>query len=182
MQYSSFRFVDQDAAFCRTFRSVWYTHISSTVKCNYIYEYQVVLTTLCSGTPGYVLSDSVLETKRTLYFPLFHSTLCFCAVQRKAEHGVHVYLCPKTPMSRCCSSVKWTALCDALRSAAKQWKKEMKICRLSLPIASLHLLPEITTVHQAVFGPGPSPWFRRFAWLSRRQQPPPAPLTHQNSS
>ncbi|CAB1429432.1 unnamed protein product [Pleuronectes platessa] len=30
----------------------------------------------------------------------------------------------------------------------------------------------ITTVHQADFGPGPSPWFLRFAWLSRRQQPP----------
>lgn len=56
----------------------------------------------------------------------------------------------------------------------KLQKKEMQTCCLILPTASFYRLPEITTVHRAHFGPGPSPWFPRFAWLSRRQQPPPS--------
>lgn len=62
-------------------------------------------------------------------------------------------------------------LCEAERNTARWQKKEMQTCRL----VSFHLLPGITAVHQADFGPGPSPWFPRFAWLSRRQQPPPRP-------
>lgn len=63
--------------------------------------------------------------------------------------------------------------------------KETKTCRLSLPIASFHRLPETNTVRRADLVLGLSPWFPRFAWLSRRQQaphptptlptPPPAP-------
>lgn len=83
------------------------------------------------GSPGYVLSVSVLERKCTLYFHSLIPRLCFCAVERKAEHGVPLSV-SKTPVSRCCSSAKWTALAEALRSTAKQRKKEMKMCRLSL--------------------------------------------------
>lgn len=61
--------------------------------------------------------------------------------------------------------------------------KETKTCRLSLPIASFHRLPETNTVHRADLVLGPSPWFPRFAWPSRRQQtltpPPLCPPRHQ---
>lgn len=79
------------------------------------------------------------------------------------------------------AALQWSGRLSLKHRAAlaKQWKKGTKTCRLSLPVAPFHPLPEISTVHQAAFGPGPHPWFPRFAWLSRRQH---APSTAQNQS
>lgn len=106
----------------------------------------------------------------------FFTPLCtFCAGEKKLSTA-HCYLCPKLPCQDTALHLSGPLSVKRRGAFAKQRKKETQTCCSSLPIASFHRLPEITTVHQAEFGPGPSPWFPRFTWLSRRQQPPAPPL------
>lgn len=133
-----------------------------------------------SGTP-----TSVRFVQQRFFGDKPHIVLLRC---RGAERGV-LLSTSKTALSRCSSSLKRTVLCGAHRSAAKQPKREVKTCRLSLAVAAFHCLPAITMVHQAgFFGPGPSPLLDLHGCLhvssphsSRApkcvSRPPPRPLS-----
>lgn len=115
------------------------------------------------------------------------SRLSVCSVRQRPAHTMHLVQIPSVlqkSWTRCAKlycqdaplllsgslSEKPRGLLPKLR------EKEMQTCRLSLPpplrFISGQKSPRFIG---AAFGPAPSPWFPRFAWLSRRQQPAPPP-------
>lgn len=75
---------------------------------------------ICAREAGTVLQQ-VLQVQFCPRF-IFHSFLPLLSVLQRSQAWAALSV-SRTPLSRCCSSLKWTALCETERSAAKQEKE-----------------------------------------------------------